>query len=456
MKHFKGSILFICLFLSLTIQAQQNHFIYIQADNKQPFYVKLDKKIFSSSASGYLILARLKTGSFDLVIGFPQNEWPEQSIQCKIEDTDLGYLLKNFGDKGWGFFNIQSLNVLMATDKNANKITDTVVQVNGDAFSNMLSEVVNDPTIKQKEIVREEPKKIAVREVKAPSSETPPATLPVREQAKIDEPISSNAKTAEPLKEEPVNLVAEKNEDKKNLSGKAKVIQVVDNDLVKEKPSAPPKPELPENRNTIVKKLNSKTSLGIEGIYIDSADGHTDTISVFIAAEKATPDTLAVKKNVTEKSDADTTLSKGKVLENPETKSGNKPITSATPEQTRQVTETKAEKPVEQPRTVPVVIINSDCKSLASEDDFLKLRKKMAAANNEEMMINIAKKMFKSKCFTTEQVKNLGTLFLKDEKRYGFFDAAYPFVSDSQNFPILESQLTDGYYINRFKVMIRH
>ena len=459
MKHLKGFILFICFFISLTVQAQQNHFIYIQADNKQPFYVKLDKKIFSSSASGYLILARLKTGSYDLVVGFPQNEWPEQSIPCKIEDTDLGYLLKNFGDKGWGFFNIQSLNVLMATGKKANKITDTLVQVNGDAFSNMLSEVVNDPTIKQKEIAKEDPKKLAVQEVKVSVAETPPATLQAREQAKIDEPVSSNSKTAEPLKEEPVNLVAEKNEDKKNIYGKPKAIPVVDSDLVKEKPSAPPNPALPENRNTIVKKLNSNTSLGIEGIYIDSADGHTDTISVFIAAEKATPDTLAVKKNSTEKPNADTantTLSKGKVLENSETKSDSKPITPATAEQNRQVAEIKAEKPVEQPRTVPVAIINSDCKALASEDDFLKLRKKMAAANNEEMMINIAKKMFKSKCFTTEQVKNLGTLFLKDEKRYGFFDAAYPFVSDSQNFPILESQLTDGYYINRFKVMIRH
>ena len=80
----------------------------------------------------------------------------------------------------------------------------------------------------------------------------------------------------------------------------------------------------------------------------------------------------------------------------------------------------------------------------------------MAAASNEEVMITMAKKMFKSKCFTTEQVKNLGTLFLKDADRYSFFDAAYPFVSDSQNFAILESQLTDGYYINRFKVMIKH
>ena len=47
-------------------------------------------------------------------------------------------------------------------------------------------------------------------------------------------------------------------------------------------------------------------------------------------------------------------------------------------------------------------------------------------------------------------------LFLKDEGKYKIFDAAYPFVSDSYNFSTLETQLTDVYFINRFKVMIRH
>jgi hypothetical protein len=80
----------------------------------------------------------------------------------------------------------------------------------------------------------------------------------------------------------------------------------------------------------------------------------------------------------------------------------------------------------------------------------------MAAEENDDDMITIAKKIFKSKCFTTEQVKNLSVLFLKDKGRYDFFDAAYPFVADSNNFTSLENQLTDIYFINRFKVMIKH
>ena len=86
----------------------------------------------------------------------------------------------------------------------------------------------------------------------------------------------------------------------------------------------------------------------------------------------------------------------------------------------------------------------------------MKLRKKMASENKDDNMIGVAKKAFKSNCFSTEQIKNLSVLFLKDDGRYRFFDAAYPFVYDSQNFNTLQMQLTDEYLINRFKAMIRH
>ena len=78
----------------------------------------------------------------------------------------------------------------------------------------------------------------------------------------------------------------------------------------------------------------------------------------------------------------------------------------------------------------------------------------MVAENNDENMIKVAKKYFKTKCFTTDQIKNLSVLFLKDEGKYMFFDAAYPFASDSNSYPVLETQLSDNYYITRFRAMI--
>ena len=69
-------------------------------------------------------------------------------------------------------------------------------------------------------------------------------------------------------------------------------------------------------------------------------------------------------------------------------------------------------------------------------------------------MIAQAKKYFKEKCYRTEQIKYLSTLFLSDESKYQFFDAAYMHVSDQERFRSLQPELKDSYYVNRFKALI--
>jgi hypothetical protein len=378
------------------------------------------------------------------------------------------------------------------------------MDVKGDAFSNMLSEVVNDPTIKQKEPIKQEAKiavaeksktsvvnaeplkeKIseavkteAIKEVSKKADEALPKTIPVsiadpakdniaeavKEDKKkaIAEPplvVQSPIATAEPAKDKAIDFKRE--EEKNNIAEQQTAVPAI-SAVEKNKEAAPVTPgttKAPPSAsvNTIVKKMSSKTSLGIEVIYIDIFDGLSDTISVFIATDRTDSDTVSVKKSIEEKvmETAKSVVIKEVPVKKEEKKEADKVIDMTVPAPTSPAKENKTDS-AQQQSTSKIPIINSDCKEQASQDVFLKLRKKMASANNEEMMINIAKKAFKSRCFLTEQIKNLGALFLKDEKRYGFFDAAYPFVSDSQNFAILESQLTDGYYINRFKVMIRH
>jgi hypothetical protein len=104
----------------------------------------------------------------------------------------------------------------------------------------------------------------------------------------------------------------------------------------------------------------------------------------------------------------------------------------------------------------PVGITKTNCTQSATEDDFFKLRKKMAAESNDDNMINEAEKIFKGKCFSTQQIKNLGALFLTDQGKYKFFDAAYLYVNDPENFNSLQSELKEEYFINRFKAMLRN
>ncbi len=97
---------------------------------------------------------------------------------------------------------------------------------------------------------------------------------------------------------------------------------------------------------------------------------------------------------------------------------------------------------------------NSNCKGFATEDDLIKLRRRMASQRKDEQLIEEAKKAFRTKCFTTAQLKNLSALFLTDEGRYRFFDVALPFVTDYGNFKSLGETINDDYYKRRFIALL--
>ena len=160
------------LFISIAARAQQNYFVYVQTDNKQPFYIKMKDKIMSSSAAGYLVIPKLTTGTYAFTVGFPKDQWVQQSFNVAIGTNDAGYLLKNFGDKGWGLYNIQTMEISM----NGSSATSTVKTPadNDDVFATTLSGVANTnlSVKKEKEAtpppVKEEPtevKEIAPKQI---------------------------------------------------------------------------------------------------------------------------------------------------------------------------------------------------------------------------------------------------------------------------------------------------
>ena len=469
MKSVFGLLLFLFLFTSINTSAQKDHFLYFQTEGKQSFYIKLDNKIFSSSASGYLIVPKLNESNYVITFGFPKNEWSEQVINYKL-NKDAGLLLKNFGEKGWGVVNLQSSNVTMA-GTSQDKTIKNEQAISNDNFSNMLANVVNDSTIKQKDIV-------------------------VKEEVKEPPVIAANQEGVSTIRQNSASHL----DTAKNIN------------------------DVTLLNSVILKKLQRKSKDGMEMVYVDEYNNIKDTIRIFFPADKnperaktksseevphVNADTFknnvenneSAKTNLHEeisqvnvdtvkKADTNNETVKAKNLEEvsplnadtaKNTDKNNETLKTKTSEEVTQVNvdTVKSTPPVsipEAPQVVqqksdssPVVVkedkmeflpsksgvINSNCRTYATEDDFLKLRKKMATENNDDNMIKVAKKVFKMKCFTTQHVKNLGNLFLKDEGKYNFFDAAYPYISDSNVFYTLQNQFSDEYYLKRFKAMIR-
>lgn len=48
------------------------HYIFIEADGQQPFYLKQGNKMVSSSATGFLILPKITASELEFSIGFPK------------------------------------------------------------------------------------------------------------------------------------------------------------------------------------------------------------------------------------------------------------------------------------------------------------------------------------------------------------------------------------------------
>lgn len=100
-------------------------------------------------------------------------------------------------------------------------------------------------------------------------------------------------------------------------------------------------------------------------------------------------------------------------------------------------------------------MINSDCKEVADEKEFQKIRRKIAMQKDDENMLRTADKYFAATCFSTAQIQSIAYLFMADEYRYKFLDMAYGRTQDPDNFFKLEKVLSDQYYIGRFRAMIK-
>ena len=141
MAKYLKRFLFILVILtgSFRIEAQDpEYFIYLQSERSQPFYVRYDGKLLSSSDKGYLIISRMHAGTASLRIGFANSNSPEQQFLVKLTGSnDQGYLIKKDGDNGYALYNLQTFAAIRPnTNKDVHKepvaaavVKDTVVEV---------------------------------------------------------------------------------------------------------------------------------------------------------------------------------------------------------------------------------------------------------------------------------------------------------------------------------------
>lgn len=437
------SLLCVLLFTIPTLSAiaQKTFFIYLQTDNMNPFYVKMGDKIYSSSTSGYLILSNLSESTYHLTVGFPSNS-SESKFAISMDGKDKGFLIKNL-QSGRSLFNLQTLSLI--NEQKDHSADDTVsYQKRNDDFASILSKAANDTSLLYAAVKKEEPfpkDQSVAREIhpqniqqkaedtkaiitSADGKDTMLATvhqatatgLKAQDTSAIVQTKSENIQAAKTQITQP-----ESTGTKQALS---KTDTITTNSIAQAKAAT-------FKRSNIKKHSESSTSEGFGLVYYDEYEEGADTVRLIIPNPKFT-----IKSADTD------TIQSNQLLKREEVKS------------TESNTQIAVKDDIVDRQSAKVSALAKNCTAVATDNDFFKLRKTMAAKETDEVMIQEAKKTFRTKCFTTEQIKNLSTLFLTSAGKYQFFDAAYLHVTDPQHFSSLESEIRDDYYRKRFKALV--
>ncbi len=420
-------------------QYDAKYFVYLQTEPAQPFYIRINQQTISANTSGYLILPQLKDGNYKLIVGFPQNKYPELTFNFRIDSKDKGYLIKNFGDEGWGLFDLQTMAVEKPIPAGAadhavaqapvqkqepiKKEPETVMKENVSDFTKVLSKAANDPGLLEKP--KEEPPKVVSQPQPVATPATPVQEKPLPESRAKETVVHADATDSAKSAQAHIPPTAAKANESEQLP---KVV--------------------PAKESAIQKVTQAESEAGLTAVYEDKTDnGKTEAVTIFIPSETK----LAQQKPAAEQSVV--VQAPSVVPKKPAEKATEQPVEKKT-----QVEEEKPLNPVQSEKgTEEVTAANTNpagtCKSVADDNDFIRLRRLMAQRDTDDQMISEAKRAFRNKCYTTAHIKYLSSMFLSNSGKYNFYQAAFPHVSDPANFTSLRSEIKDNYYLGKFDAL---
>jgi hypothetical protein len=379
--------------------AQGSNFVYLQTEPQEPFYVKINGDLLSSSASGYLIVSRLTDSIYPMSIGFPENKWKEQQYRLPVYKAGTGYVLRFSSEKGWALVDLKTREIINSIHTDAEKIGKPAKQI-----QSQKQEL--DVAIVKKEKENSKPTE-SFASLLAKASGDEELLTPV--QSRVDSAASVSIASASPKTNADTIVVAKKIIVADPPVVKVEEIKKIDSvDLQKElaakvSTASPMKKDKTDFSSVISKTAESSTTEGFGLQYVDKfSSGQVDTIQLLIPNQKQTAEVVkSLSQNI------------------------NKGIDSFI-----------------------------HCNSLASYDDFISLEKNMKAAQSDVEKAAFAKKTFAAMCFNCEQIKRLSLLIENLEVKYNFFLDAYQATSNRSAFGAMLNELNEKEIAERFKLLL--
>ncbi|WP_126243981.1 DUF4476 domain-containing protein [Chitinophaga rhizosphaerae] len=518
MQSIKLKLLYLacCLFIATGLAAQDaSYFVYIQHEKQQPFYVKLDGKLLSSSVKGYVILPKMEAGKVPVTIGFPKGEAPEQQFTIRLAgNRDYGYLLKNNGDQEWALYDLQTFASLKSAgaggaqpaEKPAESEAVAVTRISSDSATPEQKELINnvqadvEAALAKKKAEEKAAGEQSAEETPAPSAEMPADTTPVvaqtapkkknsfaesldkvvtddrpaemdfpkpRPAAATEAPVDVPAPAAEPekpakkrkkgqrdpLTEEEKELLGSVMEEEKRAAADEALKEAeaaAAGDAAKEAPKdAPMEQPVAEKAPEEKPRKAKKKKGGSEPEFIDFGEAPAAMPAATPAATVPEPRSVPAEEEGASAKDArEARRQQKKAAREAADREALARDSLANIGWHDAAPETKEKKS-------DLKMVNSDCPKVLETEAFRKLLRTMNSRRTDADMVDAFRKGTRNTCVSTEQVRALAQLISSDENRYQLMDAAYARTYDSDNFSKLSDLLTDNYYKNRFKAMLK-
>jgi Domain of unknown function (DUF4476) len=507
----------------------QDYFVLIEADNGQPFYVRVDSQLYSSSAKGHLILSHLKDSSYIITIGFPGQVFPERQFSFNVHQNDHAFRLKNVEGKGWWLMDDKGQELASLNSSGGGASARIPGIKKDDAFSRLMSDLVKDtavmyttftitpasgtptniasvnttPAKDSQALTNKQPADTTastshlthdsaaisvIRSTHDSSTATRPITNSVDSgvvrstavpTSTAATPPASDSTTATHTASTPLYRPIPRKDTATTSTPLASAAPPASTSVTPSSAALPPTSAvvpLPSASNPLYRTRTTgvtmltehRSTRSLRQVYADhDSTGKSDTVVIIIPldtpAQTGHPAVVPFAPRVSHTASADSSHP----ADSSHSTDGHHPaIPQGHGTKADSIQPTLSHSHGANPDTASLSatrtsgkstlpFVNSDCHNFATDYDVDKLRVKMLESAKDDDRILAARKVFKTKCFSTRQIRALSEVFTTDASKFKFLEAAYPFVSDD-HFAELSSLLADPVYSGRFRAMTNH
>ncbi|RYZ42110.1 MAG: hypothetical protein EOP49_28520 [Sphingobacteriales bacterium] len=284
----RNFLIAVLLLLGVEAQAQQQqeYYVFIQETAQQPFYVRMGDVSHSSSATGHIIVSRLRDSTYNFFIGFPRGRSTEQLFTIAMNKKDHGYELKNMNGR-WQLFDLQTLELINPSNAQLNT-GQTVMR--SDSYSNLMAHVVDDSAVlysRVEDTLTTDTVTINA-EVKAEQAQQGADSLTVKGPEKIPaDSVAVTKKSKKKAAKKTVDTTAVvKNDDEVAVNSPDTTVVVRSTDTAAVVNAPPPQvpfvPSSGRDKRDIIRVITENISEGKMMIYVDRSGPVNDTIRIVI------------------------------------------------------------------------------------------------------------------------------------------------------------------------------